>query len=173
MMDVLRSLTGDVIAKGLDGHYARQKAIVSNIANAETPGYKARSVNFQNDLKEALERAKHPETGTPTARNDRKLALKATQPGHFGFKGGNNEGASIISGEGHGRMMPPGDPTSVQGVDITTSTEEVYNYRNDGNGVDLEREMVALSKNSSQFKALITFQSRSNQQLRNVIQNNG
>jgi flagellar basal-body rod protein FlgB len=41
--------------------------------------------------------------------------------------------------------------------------------RNDGNGVDLEREMVALTKNASMFQALITFQSRQNQQIKGVL----
>jgi flagellar basal-body rod protein FlgB len=170
MMDILHSLTGDVISKSLDGHYARQKAIVSNISNAETPGYKARNVDFQTDLKNALERAKHPEDGTPQARNDRKLSLNATLPGHFGVQGGAGSGASSnMMGAGGGSD----GASSIQGVEITSTSEEVYKYRNDGNGVDLEREMVALSKNSGQFKALITFQSRTNQQLKNVIQNNG
>jgi flagellar basal body rod protein FlgB len=35
--------------------------------------------------------------------------------------------------------------------------------------VDLEREMVALTKNSSMFQALIAFQSRQNQQIKGVI----
>ncbi len=33
----------------------RQKILASNIANADTPGYKAKDINFQEELKRAVE----------------------------------------------------------------------------------------------------------------------
>lgn len=33
---------------------ARQKVVASNIANADTPGYKTKDLNFQSDLQAAL-----------------------------------------------------------------------------------------------------------------------
>ena len=40
--------------KNLDGLWARQQAISNNIANVETPGYKAQSVSFEDQLQAQL-----------------------------------------------------------------------------------------------------------------------
>jgi len=49
----------------------RQRLLASNIANADTPGYQARDINFAQALREAT-----GEAGTPGA-------LRATQRGHL------------------------------------------------------------------------------------------
>lgn len=43
-----------LLNKDLDGLWARQQVISDNIANVETPGFKSRSVSFENQLKELL-----------------------------------------------------------------------------------------------------------------------
>ncbi|MBU4542200.1 flagellar basal body rod protein FlgB [uncultured Acetobacterium sp.] len=45
------SITSALYQKALDGTWQKQKATSNNIANAETPGYKAIKVNFENSLK--------------------------------------------------------------------------------------------------------------------------
>lgn len=45
------SITAALYQKALDGTWQKQKATSNNIANAETPGYKAIKVNFENSLK--------------------------------------------------------------------------------------------------------------------------
>lgn len=45
------SITSALIQKALDGTWQRQKTISNNIANHETPGYKAVRVNFEQELK--------------------------------------------------------------------------------------------------------------------------
>jgi flagellar basal-body rod protein FlgB len=42
----------------------RQQVLSSNIANANTPGYQARDVNFSSALKTALAKGGHDETGS-------------------------------------------------------------------------------------------------------------
>jgi flagellar basal-body rod protein FlgB len=49
----------------------RQRLLASNIANADTPGYQARDINFAQALKEATGRGTSPST------------LQATQAGHI------------------------------------------------------------------------------------------
>ncbi len=39
-----------ILQKALDGTWQRQRAIANNIANAETPGYKAIKVSFEESL---------------------------------------------------------------------------------------------------------------------------
>lgn len=45
------SITAALYQKALDGTWQRQKATSNNIANSETPGYKAIKVNFEDSLK--------------------------------------------------------------------------------------------------------------------------
>lgn len=48
-------LTTEVLSASLRGHNARNAALVNNIANAETPGYKRIDVQFEAALAEAVE----------------------------------------------------------------------------------------------------------------------
>jgi len=61
------------LCRGLDASALRQKAEAQNIANAQTPGYKRRVVNFEEKLERAM-KGMHTE-------------LLCTQPGHLGGKG--------------------------------------------------------------------------------------
>ena len=54
---------------------------------------------------------------------------------------------------------------------IQVTANDDFIYRNDGNGVDLEREMVQLAKNASRFKSLTKLQAKLNNQLRGVLNN--
>ncbi len=45
----------DVLQKSLDMHLLRHAVIADNIANAETPGFKARRVDFEAELQKAVE----------------------------------------------------------------------------------------------------------------------
>ena len=51
--------------KSMDYLWAKQAAILDNIANAETPNYKAKVVRFEDSLKEKLEKARG--SATPKA----------------------------------------------------------------------------------------------------------
>lgn len=50
-MDWLDSVSTSLIGKDLDGLWARQQAISDNIANYETPGYKTKTVSFEDQLR--------------------------------------------------------------------------------------------------------------------------
>jgi len=54
MFGALFNKTFDVLEKTMDVTYARHRAITSNVANAETPGYRAKDVNFEAELKRQL-----------------------------------------------------------------------------------------------------------------------
>jgi flagellar basal-body rod protein FlgB len=78
--------TLDFQAQALNLRSDRQRLIASNIANADTPGYVAREMNFAQALREA--------TGTATT----AATLKTSQPGHIGG-GADGVTASTRSGE--------------------------------------------------------------------------
>ncbi len=58
-----------VMKKSLDLRARRQQVIASNIANAETPGYEARRLSFEDDLQKAI--------------SSSQQEIRATQPKHF------------------------------------------------------------------------------------------
>ena len=66
----------DFQAQALSLRSERQRLIASNIANADTPGYVARDINFAQALREA------------TGSGSRAAVLRASQPGHIGGGGG-------------------------------------------------------------------------------------
>jgi flagellar basal-body rod protein FlgB len=52
------SLTTAALQRALDGTWKRGETIAANIANHETPGYKAIKVNFEDELDRAIRRLK-------------------------------------------------------------------------------------------------------------------
>lgn len=63
---------------------ARQELLASNIANADTPHYKARDIDFKAAL-----------SGAMSGRSDGALALERTATGHLAGAGGNAYGAAV------------------------------------------------------------------------------
>lgn len=53
-MNWLDSVSVNLLSKDLDGLWARQQAISDNLANVETPGYKSKTVSFEDQLKAQL-----------------------------------------------------------------------------------------------------------------------
>ncbi|HEX3037476.1 MAG TPA: flagellar basal body rod protein FlgB [Oscillospiraceae bacterium] len=53
-MNWLDSVSLNAMNKDLDGLWARQQAISNNLANYETPGYKAKTVSFEDQLQAQL-----------------------------------------------------------------------------------------------------------------------
>ncbi|MFA7501990.1 MAG: flagellar basal body rod protein FlgB [Anaerovoracaceae bacterium] len=58
------TVTQSLIQKALDGTWQRQMAIAHNIANHETPGFKALSVDFEQALKTAVGRTTGSDVST-------------------------------------------------------------------------------------------------------------
>ncbi len=56
-MDLLSSNSQILMEKSLDFLWAKQAAILDNIANAETPEYKAKVVTFEESIRAQLEQA--------------------------------------------------------------------------------------------------------------------
>lgn len=69
--DILNGVTLQLIRLGLDGLSLRQQVIAHNIANADTPGYQAQAVTFE----EALQRQMKAQ--------GQRLALVTTHPAHL------------------------------------------------------------------------------------------
>lgn len=98
----------------------RHNVTAANIANAETPGYKAKVMDFE----DALARAIDLEGWTKDT---------ATDPEHF--------------------AIGPGAISRAR-ADIYDNPD--VNVSNDGNTVDMEREMATLQENSILYKAALS-----------------
>jgi flagellar basal-body rod protein FlgB len=107
------------LAASLNMRQLRHNVISSNVANAETPNYHAKKLDFEEALGRALD-------------VDRLRGVSVTHDRHF-----------PISGSGISGVRP----------DIYENPEGAIN--NDGNTVDLEREMTSLSENSLLYKSAL------------------
>jgi flagellar basal-body rod protein FlgB len=96
----------------------RQNVTSSNIANAETPGYQAKKLDFEGALERAMDL-------------DGLRGMSTSNEAHFSVGGGS-------------AALKP---------EIYNNPEGAIN--NDGNTVDLEKEMAALSENAIMYKAAL------------------
>ena len=111
----------------------RQQVIASNMANADTPQYKAVDVNFADALARAT-----GETGSSTMAA--KVTMAATRAGH------------IDQGSGHG--------SSGNAVVLSTSDlaqKPATQNAIDGNTVDLDAERAAFADNTVRYEASFSF----------------
>ncbi|MER2088127.1 MAG: flagellar basal body rod protein FlgB [Sporosarcina sp.] len=116
------------LERGLDFSATKGKVIAQNIANIDTPNYKAKSVSF----KEVLADAK--ENSLEAYRTDaRHIAFRShtTNPGVFNYSN--------------------------------------LRYRQDGNGVDMDKEQANLAANQIYYNAVVDRLSGKFNSLQNVI----
>jgi flagellar basal-body rod protein FlgB len=104
MTNAIGSLASDIGVKALDAMWMRANVISNNIANADTDNYKAKSVNFEDQLSAAL------------------------------------SNGSITESE-----LDNINPQIV---------EDPGTYGANGNGVDIENQMIELTRNQLQYSYL-------------------
>lgn len=107
------------LASSISMRQLRNNVTTSNIANAETPGYHAKKVDFEEALSRAIEM-------------DGKNGMSTSSPEHF------KAGGIVV-----GKTKP----------DVYENPEGAIN--NDGNTVDLEKEMSSLAENAIMYKAAL------------------
>ena len=137
----------NVLSSGLDFSSLKNRIISSNIANTETPGYKAFRVVMDEKL---------GASGAKTSPGD----LVRTHPDHLSGSGSNH---LIRTHPKHlsGNKMGNGNINVIKSDDTS--------MRTDGNNVDLERELAELSANALYFTTLSRFVSSHFSGMRKVI----
>lgn len=110
----LFSNTVSTLEKALNYSSAKQKVISQNIANVDTPNYKAKDVSFKAAFEQAL---------------GQSFQANRSDARHFEF------GSRASSGPG---MV----------------TKKNVNYNENGNSVDLDKEMADLATNQIYYNAL-------------------
>jgi flagellar basal-body rod protein FlgB len=122
----------------------RQQVLASNIANADTPNYKARDFDFAQALQGAVGR------GNPAARAGPAPGLARTAAGHQAATGAN--GATLVAGA----------PSLLYRTGVQGGV--------DGNTVDMEVERNQFTNNALRYEASITMISSQIKNLLTAIQ---
>jgi flagellar basal-body rod protein FlgB len=110
--------TTSALSTALNMRLLKHGVISSNIANAETPNYHAKKIDFEDALARALD-------------IDGLRGMSTSNENHFAVGGGS------------AKVKP----------DIYENPEGAVN--NDGNTVDLEREMSSLAENTIMYRAAL------------------
>ena len=134
--------TQKALRTALTGLQQRQQAIANNIANVDTPNYRAKGVAFEDALQAEL-------AGPPKAPPRlQRLGLDATDARHIPVK-------PVVRG-------------AIDARPVTFDTPD-GTLRNDGNTVDVDREMSKLAETQISYNALAQVQISRFANLRNAI----
>jgi len=140
--------------EALDVRATRQALISSNIANADTPGYRARDVDFAASLAGALRQQGASGTVGMTATSGGNVQpLAMAQPA--GVTSG-MQMAATESGHmaGDAKLIPTGGPADTYKSQLMYRTP--VQPALDGNTVDLDTERVQFADNALHFESGMT-----------------
>ncbi len=138
----LFSTTIQVLSKSVDLRTRNQNLISANLANAETPGFTPKKLEFEEQLQAAVKNS--------TGRGSRRAGAGAlTHPGHIAFRSGGGERISQVEG----RVVDA--PAKTPGLD--------------GNSVELENEMSRMMQNQVLFNASVQLLSKKFEGLRSAL----
>lgn len=156
--------------EALDVRAYRQELLSSNIANADTPGYKARDVNFASSLAGALKR-----TGAATGASASTTASSGTARLPMAQPAGVTSGMSMVSTEaghmaGNASLAPTGGETQDYGkLAYRIPTQPAL----DGNTVDLDSERVQFADNTLHYESGMTVMTQQIKQMLAAITSGG
>ena len=127
----------------------RTEVIADNLANSDTPGYKARDVDFSSTLAGALKKSGGSTTGTG-ASNRSTLAMTQSADVTSGMTMASDEPGHMA---GKASLIATGGPSDDYGklayrIPVQPSL--------DGNTVDLDSERVQFADNSLHFESTMT-----------------
>ncbi len=124
----LFSTTIDLLGKSIDLRVRNQNLISSNIANAETPGYTPKGLEFEQQLQSAAKKTKN-------SRNGKSRPETPVNPAHIPLRGTGS-----------------GDISQVKGnvIEVPAKTPG-----RDGNSVEMENEMSRMMQNQVMFNASV------------------
>ncbi len=123
--------TQRILNGALDGLMARQSVVSANLANLDTPGYQPMAVDFESTLQQELQAGQSDggASSAPMVGPSADLGMRTTDPRHLNASG-------------------------TFGAPAASAQPAVGSLRNDGNQVDLETEMAALTDTQLRFEAV-------------------
>lgn len=79
----LKVFDNPILEKALDGAWMRNNALMENIANVDTPGYKRKDVNFEDCLKKAIN---NKDSASNDASNTKHIPVNSSSLDDVKFK---------------------------------------------------------------------------------------
>ena len=157
-MDLISNRTIEITKLGMDGLMNRQHAIASNIANVMTPGFQRKEVAFESQLAEIVEK----ENLKDYIKGQNSIEYKPPM-------------TDVFTGEIHTYRTP----TLQEKAYLQSNTFEQFKPQvvtdvfsggdETGNNVELEREMMDLSKTGTKYLVLSNLERRQFTGLSEVI----
>jgi flagellar basal-body rod protein FlgB len=134
----------------LDGLSRREQAIAANIVNIDTPGYKQVASEFESELALQLTGAATPPLtmNPPTTPPPASSAMLQADPAH------------LAGGAGE---------STVPAMFGISTQPEMFQQRVDGNGVDIDTQMTALSETQLKYAATSRMLTQKLGQLKDVL----
>ena len=111
------SITSALYQKALDGTWQRQRATSNNIANSETPGYKAIKVNFEDSLKAEVNKLQTTANTGGTGFLDKMESIQSID----------NSNINVYQGATTSRLDQNNVDMESENIDMTKSVLQ-YNY---------------------------------------------
>lgn len=157
-MDLITNRTMEITRLGMDGLQQRQHAIASNIANVMTDGYQRKEVAFESQLSEIIEK------------DELKEYIKMQNSIEY-----RPPMVDVFTGDVHQYRTPTLQEKAYLQSDIYKQfnpqvVTDVYSGSDaTGNNVELEREMMDLSKTGTKYLVLSNLARRQFSGLSEVI----
>lgn len=158
-MDLISSRTIEITKLGMDGLMDRQQAISSNIANVMTPGYQRKEVAFESQLAEIIEK------------EDLKDYIKGQNSIEY-----RPPMTDVFTGEIHTYRTPTMQEKAYLQSNTFNDFKPQYvtdvfsGTDSEGNNVEMEREMMDLSKTGTRYLVLSNLERKQFTSLSSVIQ---
>lgn len=157
-MDLITSRTMEITHLGMNGLMDRQHAIASNIANVNTPGYQRKEVAFESQLAEIQEK------------ENLKDYIKGLNSVEY-----KPPVLDVFTGEVHKYRIPTLQEKAYLQSNVYDQFKpqlvtDIYSGTDrQGNNVELEREMMDLSKTGTKYMVLSNLERRQFSGLSEVI----
>ena len=126
----------DFQAKGLMLRSERQRVLSSNIANADTPGFAGRDINFKQAMEKATSQGGNGKDLTLASSQSVLSQVNKTHPRHISID----------------KRLESSD-LNKSDLDYTVQTQPTM----DRNSVDLDRERAAFADNSVRYEATLRY----------------
>ncbi len=157
-MDLITDRTMNITKLGMDGLMDRQHAIASNIANVMTPGFQRKEVAFESQLAEIQER------------EDLKDYIKGKNSIEY-----KPPMVDVFTGDIHKYRIPTLQEKAYLQSNVydqinPQKVTDIFSGPDDtGNNVELEREMMDLSKTGTKYLVLSNLERRQFSSLSDII----
>jgi flagellar basal-body rod protein FlgB len=145
----------DFHGKALQLRAQRQEVLSSNIANADTPGFKARDFDFASALRNASRPATAAGGAGAAGQGIGGAAGSSTATPAAAAGGGMSLAGLRMRQSQAGHLPAGGHEVSTTASRLQFSTPEQASL--DGNTVDLNRERAAFADNSLRYEATLRF----------------